>query len=96
MVSDLAVKSLMIIFLFSTEPVPPISLLQDNFLERCRSQIREVKRPKLKEEISDRHIRLIAEKLGNWKGKIDLFGLNRNPTLENIEQKNRGDPSLQR
>ena len=51
----------------------------------------------LKKEIkSELHIRLIAEKLENWKEKFDLFGLDRNPHLRDIEQKNKDNPSLQR
>lgn len=56
-------------------------------LETYRRQIKEKKRKLLLDEVSDEHIRLVAEKLENWEDKIDIFGLDRNPHLSDIKEK---------
>ena len=58
--------------------------------------MKEDKKLTLQKEISEEHIRLIAEKHENWNEKFDLFGLNRNPHLRDIEQMHRANPLLQR
>ena len=87
-----------VFIIFFTESLPQRPSLQTGTLyETYESQVNEDKKLTLKEDIlSDQHIRLIAEKLENWKENFDLFGLDRNPHLYDIEQKNKDNPLLQR
>lgn len=63
--------------------------------DKFETKINEEKRKFLQEEINEAHIRKIAEKLVKWENKIDLFGLDSTPNVEDIKQKI-NDPSSQR
>ena len=82
---------------FFTESLPqPPSLQRNTLYETYESQVKEDKKLRLNNEISEQHIGSIAEKLENWKEKINLFGLDRNPHLHDIEQMHRDNPLYQR
>ena len=48
------------------------------------------------EEISDAHLRQIAEKLVHWEEKCDLLGLEWIPDVHDIQKKYINEPKLQR